>query len=136
MWEPYEPPTPAELTKHAVGCVALLTMVSDQIDEELLDAAPTLKVVANMAVGYNNVDIVAAAARGILVTNTPNVLEETTADLAFALMLAVARRVPESDGDTRAGNWSLWHPGFWLGNDVHGATLGIVGLGRLSLIHI
>ena len=132
VWAPYEPPTPAELADHAVGCVALLTMVSDRIDEELLNAAPTLKVVANMAVGYNNVDIIAATARGILITNTPNVLEETTADMAFGLMLAVARRVVESDSDTRAGNWGLWHPGLWLGHDVHGATLGIVGLGSIG----
>ena len=132
VWEPYEPPTPAELAKRAAGCVALLTMVSDRVDENLLDAAPTLKVVANMAVGYNNVDIDAATARGILITNTPNVLEETTADMAFALMLAVARRVVESDNDTRSGNWRLWHPSLWLGNDVHGATLGIVGLGTIG----
>jgi glyoxylate reductase len=132
VWEPYGPPAPRELAERTTGCVALLTMVSDRVDAALLDAAPTLKVVANMAVGYNNVDIAAAAARGVVITNTPNVLEETTADMAFALMLAVARRVVESDADTRAGNWGLWHPGLWLGNDVHGATLGIVGLGTIG----
>jgi glyoxylate reductase len=132
VWELYGPPTPAELAARTAGCMALLTMVSDRVDAALLDAAPTLKVVANMAVGYNNVDIAAAAARDIVITNTPNVLEETTADMAFALMLAVARRVVESDADTRAGNWGLWHPALWLGNDVHGATLGIVGLGTIG----
>ena len=132
VWEPFGPPTPTELAQRTAGCIALLTMVSDRVDAALLDAAPTLKVVANMAVGYNNVDIAAAAARGVVITNTPNVLEETTADMAFALMLAVARRVVESDADTRAGNWGLWHPGLWLGNDVHGATLGIVGLGTIG----
>jgi glyoxylate reductase len=132
VWEPYGPPTPAELAQRTAGCIALVTMVSDRVDVALLDAAPTLKVVANLAVGYNNVDIAAAAARGIVVTNTPNVLEETTADMAFALMLGVARRVVESDADTRAGNWGLWHPTLWLGNDVHGTTLGIVGLGTIG----
>ena len=132
VWEPFGPPTPTELAERTAGCLALLTMVSDRVDAVLLNAAPTLKVVANMAVGYNNVDIAAAAARGVIITNTPNVLEETTADMAFALMLAVARRVVESDADTRAGNWGLWHPGLWLGNDVHGATLGLVGLGTIG----
>jgi glyoxylate reductase len=132
VWKPFGPPTPTELAVRTAGCLALLTMVSDRVDAALLDAAPTLQVVANMAVGYNNVDIAAAAARGVIITNTPNVLEETTADMAFALMLAVARRVVESDADTRAGNWGLWHPGLFLGNDVHGATLGIVGLGTIG----
>ena len=132
VWEPYGPPTPAELAERTAGCIALVTMVSDRVDAALLDAAPTLQVVANLAVGYNNVDIAAAAERGVIITNTPNVLEETTADMAFALMLAVARRVVESDADTRAGNWGLWHPTLWLGNDVHGTTLGIVGLGTIG----
>ncbi len=132
MWESYVPPVSTELAERTAGCMALVTMVSDRVDTALLDAAPMLKVVANMAVGYNNVDIAVATVRGIVITNTPNVLEETTADMAFALMLAVARRVVESDAHTRAGNWGLWHPGLWLGNDVHGATLGIVGLGTIG----
>ncbi len=132
VWEAFDPPTPEELARRAEGCVAVVTMISDRVDAGLLNAAPTLKVVANMAVGYNNVDVATCAGRGVLVSNTPNVLEETTADLAFALMLAVARRVVASDADTRAGNWGLWHPALWLGTDVYGATLGIVGMGAIG----
>ena len=132
VWEDYDPPTPEELAGRAEGCVAVVTMISDRVDAGLLNAAPTLKVVANMAVGYNNVDVATCSGRNVLVSNTPNVLEETTADLAFALMLAVARHVVASDADTRAGNWGLWHPGLWLGSDVYGATLGIVGMGAIG----
>ena len=132
VWEAFDPPTPEELARRAEGCVAVVTMISDRVDAGLLNAAPTLKVVANMAVGYNNVDVATCAGRDVLVSNTPNVLEETTADLAFALMLAVARRVVASDADTRAGNWGLWHPALWLGTDVYGATLGIVGMGAIG----
>ena len=132
VWEAFDPPTPEELARRAEGCVAIVTMISDRVDAGLLNAAPTLKVVANMAVGYNNVDVATCAGRDVLVSNTPNVLEETTADLAFALMLAVARRVVASDADTRAGNWGLWHPALWLGTDVYGATLGIVGMGAIG----
>lgn len=132
VWEAFEPPTPEELSERAGGCVAVVTMVTDRVDAALLNAAPTLRVVANMAVGYNNVDVATCAGRGVLVSNTPNVLEETTADLAFALMLAVARRVVETDTDTRAGNWGVWHPGQWLGTDVWGASLGIVGMGGIG----
>ena len=132
VWEAFAPPTPEQFAGRAAGCAAVLTMVTDRVDGALLDAAPTVRVVANMAVGYNNVDVAACSARGVLVSNTPNVLEETTADLAFALMLAAARRVVETDADTRAGNWGVWHPGQWLGTDVWGASLGIVGMGGIG----
>jgi glyoxylate reductase len=99
----------------------------------VLAAGTRLRVVANMAVGYDNVDVPAATARGILVTNTPGVLTETTADMAWALLLAAARRVAEGDRLTRTGGWKAWHPSFLLGRDVHGATLGIVGLGQIGL---
>lgn len=132
VWEGFEPPTPEQLAERAAGCAAIVTMISDRVDAALLNAAPTVKVVANMAVGYNNVDVATCAGRDVAVSNTPNVLEETTADLAFALMLAAARQVVASDADTRAGNWGLWHPGLWLGTDVYGATLGIVGMGAIG----
>ena len=132
VWEDYAPPPPDKLSARAAGCVAIVTMVSDRVDAALLNAAPTLKVIANMAVGYNNVDVTTCMGRGVLVSNTPNVLEETTADMAFALMLATARFVVASDADTRAGNWGLWHPELWLGTDVYGASLGIVGMGAIG----
>ena len=132
VWEAFEPPTREQLAERAAGCVAVVTMISDRVDAALLNAAPTVKVVANMAVGYNNVDVATCSGRDVAVSNTPNVLEETTADLALALMLAAARHVVASDADTRAGNWGLWHPALWLGTDVYGATLGIVGMGAIG----
>jgi glyoxylate reductase len=108
-------------------------MLTDPVDAAVLDAGKRLRFVAQMAVGYDNVDVAAATERGILVTNTPGVLTETTADLAFALLLAAARRVVEGDRLTRTGGWKTWHPSFLLGQDVHGATLGIVGLGQIGL---
>ena len=110
----------------------LLCLLTERIDAALLDAAPKLRGVANYAVGYNNVDLAAAAARNVVVTNTPDVLTETTADLAFALLLATARRLVEGDTLVRRGRWSGWKPDQLLGRDVHGATLGIVGLGRIG----
>jgi glyoxylate reductase len=120
-----------ESVRGASGIIALL---SDRIDAELMDAAgPSLKVVANDAVGYDNVDLVAARERGIVVTNTPGVLDDATADLAFALLLATARRVVEADRFVRAGNEWKWEPDLFVGLDVSaGATLGIVGLGRIG----
>ncbi|MFW6070458.1 MAG: 2-hydroxyacid dehydrogenase [bacterium] len=118
----------------ASGAPALMCLLTDTVDAALMDAAPQLKVIANVAVGYNNVDVAAATERGILVTNTPDVLTETTADLAFALLLAAARRLSEADPYTRAGKyegWELFQP--HLGLDVHGKTLGIVGLGRIGV---
>ncbi len=110
----------------------LLCMLTERIDAELLERAPRLRAVANCAVGYDNVDMAAAAARGVVVTNTPDVLTETSADLAFALILACARRVAEGDRLIRAGGWRGWSPDLLIGADVHGATLGIVGLGRIG----
>ncbi len=107
-------------------------MLTERVDGELLDACPTVHVVANMAVGYDNVDVAAATARGVLVTNTPDVLTDTTADMAFALLLAAARRVTEGERAVRAGEWGTWRPDWLLGHDVHGATLGIVGPGRIG----
>jgi glyoxylate reductase len=110
----------------------LLCLLTERVDAALLARAPRLRAVANYAVGYNNVDLAAAAARNVVVTNTPDVLTETTADLAFALMLAAARRLGEGDRLVRSGRWHGWEPDQLLGRDVHGATLGIVGLGRIG----
>lgn len=112
-----------------VGMVCLLT---DTIDDEVLAAAPGLKVVSNVAVGYNNIDVAAATRRKVLVTNTPGVLDETTADLTWALLMATARRLVESDRFVRAGQWTEWMLMGFLGQDVHGKTLGICGLGRIG----
>jgi len=115
------------------GCDGVLTLLTDRVDDEFLDAAgPQLKVVSNYAVGFDNVDVPACTARGIPVGNTPGVLTETTADLAFALMMAAARRLPEGDRYVRAGKWKTWGPMLLLGPDVHGATIGIVGFGRIG----
>jgi glyoxylate reductase len=110
----------------------LLCLLTDRIDAELLAHAPNLKVIANYAVGYDNVDVAAAAARGIAVGNTPDVLTDATADLTFALILAIARRIPEEAAAVRAGRWLPWEPGENLGADVHGATLGLIGFGRIG----
>ena len=133
VWPHDEPPPHDELVRRAADADALLTMLTDPIDAAVLDAGRRLRLVAQMAVGYDNVDVAAATECGILVTNTPGVLTETTADLAFALLLAAARRVVEGDRLTRTGGWKSWHPSFLLGQDVHGATLGIVGLGQIGL---
>lgn len=110
----------------------LFSMATDRIDAALVAAAPKLRAVANCAVGYNNIDVAACSARGILVTNTPGVLDDTTADQGFALMLAAARRVAESDRWVREGRWKGWAFDDWLGTDVHGAALGILGMGRIG----
>jgi glyoxylate reductase len=133
VWPEEEPPPHEVLVQRASQADALLTMLTDPIDIAVLKAGQRLRIVAQMAVGYDNIDVVAATERGILVTNTPGVLTETTADLAFALLLAAARRVVEGDGLTRSGGWKPWHPSFLLGQDVYGATLGIVGLGQIGL---
>ena len=132
VWPDQEPPPRDELLRRAARADALLTLLTDRVDAELLEGAPRLRIVSNMAVGYDNIDVAAATARGVLVTNTPGVLTETTADFAFALLLAAARRVVEGDRLARSGGWRTWHPSFLLGQDVHGATLGIVGLGAIG----
>ncbi|HTO52246.1 MAG TPA: D-glycerate dehydrogenase [Myxococcota bacterium] len=114
------------------GCGALLCLLTDRIDDVFLAAAPELRVVANMAVGTDNIDLAAARARGVVVTNTPDVLTDATADLAFALLLATARRLPWSDRFVRGGGFRGWHPELGLGLDVTGRALGIVGYGRIG----
>jgi D-3-phosphoglycerate dehydrogenase len=125
--------TRAELLEKVKGRDAVMTMLTDQVDGTMLDAAgKQCKIVANFAVGYNNIDIPAATGRGVFISNTPDVLTDATADLAWALMLAVARRVVEGDRVTRAGNFTGWTPLFMLGTEVTGKTLGIIGAGRIG----
>lgn len=112
--------------------IGLLSMITDDINEEVLDHAPNLFMIANMAVGYNNIDIDAATRRGILVSNTPGVLTEATADLAFSLILGVARRLAEGDRMVRDGRFNFWAPFHFLGREVSGKTLGIIGMGRIG----
>lgn len=133
VWTDELPPPRAELLRRVAGCRGILTLLTDRVDDELLEAAgPGLRVVSNYAVGYDNVDVMACHRRGVAVGNTPGALTETTADLAWALILATARRVAEGDRYVRAGQWRTWGPRLLLGSDVHGATLGIVGLGRIG----
>ena len=127
--------TPAQLIQQLQGKQGALTTGSERIDAELLAACPELRVVANMAVGYNNFDIAACTARGVLATNTPDVLTETTADFGFALMMATARRMAESEHFLRRGEWKKWRCDMFTGSDVHGATLGILGMGRIGQAH-
>jgi glyoxylate reductase len=122
----------ADLLAAVAGADALVSLLTDRIDDELLAAGPRLRVVANVAVGYDNVDVVAATRRGVWVCNTPDVLTDATADFTFALLLAAARRVVEGDALVRSGTWRGWEPGQLLGADVGGRTLGIVGLGRIG----
>ena len=132
MW-PEELPPPYELLLDKVRNVdGLLPLLTDKIDAALMEAAPKLKVISNLAVGYDNIDIPEATKRHIVVGNTPGVLTETTADLAFALLMAAARRVVEGDRFTRRGLWKTWGPMIMLGQDIHRATLGVVGLGRIG----
>lgn len=126
------PLTRDELLTAVRGRDAILCQLTDRIDAEVLDAAAGCRIVANMAVGYNNVDVEAATARGIMVTNTPGVLTEATADLTWALLLAVSRRVVEGDREMRAGRFPGWGPLYMLGGDVTGRTLGLVGPGRIA----
>lgn len=133
VWAGELPPPPATLAARVQEADALLALLTDRIDAAMLERSPRLRVIANMAVGYDNVDPEVAAKAGVWVTNTPGVLAETTADFAFALLLDVARRVTESAVSARAGGWRTWSPGGFLGADVHGATLGIVGPGEIGL---
>ena len=133
IWLDDLPPPRADLLNAVAGCDGVVTLLTDRVDDEFLDAAgPQLKVVSNYAVGFDNVDVPACTARGVAVGNTPGVLTETTADLAFALLMAAARRLPEGDRYVRAGKWKTWGPLLLLGPDVHGATIGIVGFGRIG----
>jgi glyoxylate reductase len=133
MWEKEEVPIPrAELEKRVTNIDGLYCLLTEQIDRDLIEKAPNLKIISNMAVGYNNIDVDAASEKGIMVTNTPGVLTETTADLTFALLMATARRIVESEKYLRDGNWKTWSPLLLTGQDIHGATLGIIGLGRIG----
>jgi glyoxylate reductase len=122
----------AELLDAVAGVDGIITLLSDRVDDELLDRAPRLRVVANFAVGLDNVDLAACARRGVAVCNTPDVLTDATADLTLALILAAARRVVEGDSMVRAGTWTGWEPGQLLGMELAGRTLGIVGNGRIG----
>ena len=126
------PLNPDELRSIVRGADAVLCLLTDAVDDSVLDAAGSCKVFANMAVGYNNIDVAAATRRGILVTNTPGVLTDCTADLTWALILGVTRRVAEGDREMRAGRFPGWGPLYMLGGDVAGRTIGLVGPGRIA----
>jgi glyoxylate reductase len=132
VWEGDLPPSREELLARAEGCEGLITLLTERVDAELLDALPGLKVVSNYAVGSDNIDLDAAAERGIAVGVTPDVLTDATADLAWALMLAAARGIVQAAADVRAGRWQTWEPQGWIGHDVRGASLLVVGAGRIG----
>jgi glyoxylate reductase len=132
VWPGPLPPPPEALRALAAPCDGLVTLLSDRVDVALLDACPRLRVVSNYAVGFDNVDVPAATSRGVRVGNTPGVLTDATADLAFALMLAAARRVVEARNYAAAGTWQTWEPMGHLGQDLSGRTLGVVGMGRIG----
>ncbi len=132
VWAERLPAPPDELRRRAADAEGILSLLSDRIDEPLIAAAPKLRAISNYAVGYDNIDLAAAAARGIPVGNTPDVLTDATADLAFALLLAVARKLPQAQQDVRDGNWVTWEPAHPLGQEVHGSTIGIIGFGRIG----
>jgi glyoxylate reductase len=124
--------TKPELIAGAKGKDAVLCLLTDPIDAEIMDALPTVKIFANYAVGFNNIDVEAATKRKVVITNTPGVLTDTTADFAWTLLMAAARRLVEADKYCRAGNYEGWGPMLFLGHDIHHKTLGIVGLGRIG----
>jgi glyoxylate reductase len=132
LWPAELPPSPVELERLLEGCDGALTLLTDCIDGSLLDRVPNLKVISNFAVGFDNIDVDAATERGVLVCNTPDVLTNATADHTWALLMAAARRIPESMDYVRAGRWKTWGPLLLLGQEISGATLGIVGLGRIG----
>jgi glyoxylate reductase len=132
VWQEELPPPYGVLTEKIRDTEGLLSLLTDRVDAALMDAAPKLKVVSNLAVGYDNIDVPEATKRRISVSNTPEVLTETTADLAFTLLVSAARRVVEADKFTRTGKWKTWGPALMLGQDIHHATLGIIGLGRIG----
>ena len=132
IWDDDLPPTKEQLAELLSGSDGAVTLLTDAITPELLDREPQLKVVSNFAVGYDNIVVPAATERGVAVCNTPGVLTETTADLAFALLMAAGRRVVEGADYVRAGSWKTWGPTLLMGQDITGATLGIVGFGRIG----
>lgn len=131
-WSGELPPQGDDLAVLLKGSAGAVTLVTDPIGAEILDREPQLKVLSNFAVGFDNIDVTAATERGVLVCNTPGVLTETTADLAWALLMATARRVVEGADYVRAGKWETWGPTLLMGSDVHHATLGIIGFGRIG----
>ena len=134
VWEDELPPPRDVLLEKVQGLDGLLCLLTEAVNGELMDAAgPQLKVISQIAVGFDNIDVPEATRRGIPVGNTPEVLTETTADATWALMLAAARRIVESNRAVHSGNWRTWHPLHYLGQDIYGATLGIIGLGRIGL---
>jgi glyoxylate reductase len=132
VWAGRMPPARDELLERIADAEGLLCLLTDAIDADLIAGAPHLRAVSNYAVGTDNVDLAAASKRGIAVGNTPDVLTDATADLAFALLLAAARKLPEAARAVKTGDWLTWEPGRYLGHRVHGATLGIVGLGHVG----
>ncbi len=133
VWPDYAPPPKKTIIDKAKNVDALVTLLSDKIDAEVFNAAPKLKIVSQLAVGFDNIDLQEATRRGIYVTNTPEVLTDTTADFSWTLLMAVARRIVEADKYVRSGQWKVaWHPDMMTGRDVHGATIGIVGAGRIG----
>jgi len=132
VWPQRLPPSYSELRRRAAEAEGLLSMLTDRIDAELIAGSPDLRAISNYAAGHDNVDLAAADAREIPVGHTPDVLTEATADLAFALLLAAARRLPGAIASVTAGDWLTWEPAGHLGYSVHGATLGIVGMGRIG----
>ncbi len=132
VWPGRLPPSRDELLGRAADAEGLLSLLTDRLDAEAIAHLPRLRAIANYAVGYDNIDLAAAAARGIPVGNTPDVLTDATADLAFALLMACARKLPEAAASVQAGDWLTWEPNGFLGADVHGATLGIIGFGRIG----
>ncbi|MDK2799301.1 MAG: glyoxylate reductase [Clostridiales bacterium] len=132
IWEDEMPPSREVLLGEIEWVDGLVSLLTDKIDAELMEKAKKLKVVSNYAVGFDNIDLKEATRRGIMVTNTPGVLTETTADLTFALMMASARRLVEADKYVRVGRWKTWGPMLMLGQDLYGATLGLIGLGRIG----
>jgi glyoxylate reductase len=132
IWPERLPPDPDRLRAGAEKAQGLLTMLSDRVDAALIQACPELRAIANYAVGFDNIDLDAASARDIQVGNTPDVLTDATADLAFALLMAAARKLPQAMADVSKGDWLTWEPARYLGASVHGATLGIIGMGRIG----
>jgi glyoxylate reductase len=132
VWADPLPPPHAILRQKVAGCDGLVSLLTDRIDADLLDAAARLRVVSNYAVGFNNVDVPAATARGVAVGNTPGVLTDATADMAFCLLIGAARRLVEGHQYTLAGKWKTWEPLGHLGQDLAGRTLGVVGMGRIG----
>lgn len=133
MWEEEETPVPRELLLQEVRDIeGLFCLLTETIDEEVIQQAPKLKIISNMAVGFNNIDVTYANKHDVIVTNTPGVLTETTADLTFALMMATARRLVEASEYLRKGDWKTWSPMQLTGRDIYGATLGIIGMGRIG----